>query len=570
MKNLLINNFFRYGARALFARTIRKFEKDTSNPREAQENALKKIIEKNIDTAYGREFGFKNIKDITDFQKAVPLNDYTTLEPYIDRMVMGENNVLTSDEIIFFGTTSGTTAKPKFIPITEEHFKYVGRSVLPYFRFITEEAPGAIRGGTIKMTSPKLEGFTEKGVPYGSPWYITEVAKNRRNPILRDILIAIIKNYWEDAIFNITDFNTKYYIIMRLAVERNITHFSMANPSTVLLFAKKLNEFGEDIIRDVYDGKIKKGIFLDPALRIKLMRNIKRNPERAKELEKLLESDGMLKPSKVFKNLSLISCWKGGSAGFYIRQFPKYFDNTPTMEYGIGATEGIFAIPYKLEERGCILQPGYIFFEFISEEEYFSEKKNLLTADQLEVGKRYSIVITGYNGLYRYDMRDIVEVTGFYNKTPIIAFLHKAGNAVSYTGEKIFETHITDAVNMTINDTDIHLNGFTFLPDESGELPRYILMIEAQGDINDLQADSFIRTFEKNLKKVNMEYETKRDSMRLGPPLLAVVKSGEYERFRSELIAKGASDATTKPPVLKKDPLFIKSFNIMKRYEYKE
>ncbi|MCX7959802.1 MAG: GH3 auxin-responsive promoter family protein, partial [Deltaproteobacteria bacterium] len=216
MKDLLINNFLRYGARALFTRTIRKFEYDTTNLREAQEKALKKIVEKNRGTLYGKEFGFQNIKSVEDFQKAVPLNDYTSLEPYIDKMVMGEENILTPDEVIFFGTTSGTTARPKFIPITDEHFKYVGRSVLPYFRFITEETPGAIRGGTIKMTSPKLEGFTEKGVPYGSPWYITEVVKNRRNPILRDIIISLNKNYWEDAIFNITDFNTKYYVIMRL------------------------------------------------------------------------------------------------------------------------------------------------------------------------------------------------------------------------------------------------------------------------------------------------------------------------------------------------------------------
>lgn len=570
MKDRIINNFLRYGARALFVRTIKKFESDTRNLREAQELALKKIIEKNRDTLYGKEFGFSNIKNIADFQKTVPLNDYTTLEPYIEKMVMGEQNILTPDEIIFFGTTSGTTAKPKFIPITDEHFKYVGRSVLPYFKFITEECPQAIRGGTIKMTSPKLEGFTEKGVPYGSPWYITEVAKNRRNPILRDLLIALNKNYWEDEIFNITDFNTKYYIIMRLAVERNITHFSMANPSTVLLFAKKLNEFAEDIIRDLYDGNIKKGLFLDPALRIKLMRGIKRNIKRAKELESILNNDKILKPSKVFKNLSLISCWKGGSAGFYIKQFPKYFDNTPTMEYGIGATEGIFAIPYKLEERGCILQPGYIFFEFIPENEYFSENKSLLTADQLELGGRYSIVITGYNGLYRYDMRDIVEVVGFYNKSPIIAFLHKAGNAVSYTGEKIFETHITEAVNLTINNTSINLNGFTFLPDESGELPRYTLMIEPLDAMNDEMAEKFLKSFEKNLRKVNMEYETKRVSMRLDSPILAILKGGEYERYRASLIAKGASDATTKPPVLKKDPTFINNFSVIKKYSYKE
>jgi len=571
MKDLIIQGLLKYGARALFARTIRKFEYATSNIKAVQEEALKRIIQRNRDTLYGREFGFDKINSVSDFQRAVPLNDYTTLEPYINRMVDGEENILTPDEVIFFGTTSGTTAKPKFIPITEEHFKYVGRSVMPYFRFVAEEAPKAITGGTIKMTSPKLEGFTEKGVPYGSPWYITEVVKHRRNPVLREIIYSLSKNFWDDGIFNTSDFNSKYYVILRLAVERNITQFSMANPSTVLLLAKKLNEFAEDIIRDLYDGTIKKRLFIDPALRVRLMRGLKRNRERARELERLMSEDGMLKPSRVFKNLALISCWKGGSAGFYIRQFPKYFDNTPTMEYGIGATEGIFAIPYKLEERGCILQPSYIFFEFIPEEEYFSEKRSVLTADRLELGGRYSIVITGYNGLYRYDMKDIVEVVGFYNRSPIIAFLHKAGNVVSYTGEKIFESHITEAVNMTIAETGIHLNGFTFLPDESYELPRYVLMIEPQEQIIKRERyKEFLGSFEKNLKKVNIEYETKRDSMRLGSPILAILKGGEYERYRAEIVAKGASDATTKPPVLKKDPQFINNFQILDRIDFTE
>ncbi|MGB9598950.1 MAG: hypothetical protein ACPL7I_00230, partial [Myxococcota bacterium] len=93
---------------------------------------------------------------------------------------------------------------------------------------------------------------------------------------------------------------------------------------------------------------------------------------------------------------------------------------------------------------------------------------------------------------------------------------------------------------------------------------------EPQEQIGDDMAEGFLRAFEKNLRKVNMEYETKRVSMRLGAPLLAVLKNGEYERFRAALIAKGASDATTKPPVLKKEPSFIDNFNVIRKYEYKE
>jgi hypothetical protein len=58
--------------------------------------------------------------------------------------------------------------------------------------------------------------------------------------------------------------------------------------------------------------------------------------------------------------------------------------------------------------------------------------------------------------------------------------------------------------------------------------------------------------------------------MRLGPPILAILKGGEYERYRAEIVAKGASDATTKPPVLKKDPQFINNFQILDRIDFTE
>src|SRR5215217_2038934 len=68
-------------------------------------------------TEYGKFYGFEQINSIADFKKAVPINDYDTLKPYIQRMMEGEQNILWPSEINWFAKSSGTTSdKSKFIP----------------------------------------------------------------------------------------------------------------------------------------------------------------------------------------------------------------------------------------------------------------------------------------------------------------------------------------------------------------------------------------------------------------------------------------------------------------------
>ena len=38
--------------------------------------------------------------------------------------------------------------------------------------------------------------------------------------------------------------------------------------------------------------------------------------------------------------------------------------------------------------------------------------RELLRVEQLEVGQRYFVYVTNTSGLYRYEMNDIIEVTG--------------------------------------------------------------------------------------------------------------------------------------------------------------
>ena len=95
------------------------------NPRKAQEKTLRKMLYLSKDTVYGREHHFAEILDAkTDielyarYQQYVHKQDYEKLRPYVNRAKMGAPDILFPGHPVMYATTSGTTAEPKWIPIT--------------------------------------------------------------------------------------------------------------------------------------------------------------------------------------------------------------------------------------------------------------------------------------------------------------------------------------------------------------------------------------------------------------------------------------------------------------------
>jgi len=98
-------------------------------PHEVQNEWFRKLLQSAKDTEIGRRYDFAGIKSYESFRDRVPIHDYEALKPFIERMMMGEQNVLWSTEIRWFAKSSGTTSdKSKFIPLSQEaleecHFK---------------------------------------------------------------------------------------------------------------------------------------------------------------------------------------------------------------------------------------------------------------------------------------------------------------------------------------------------------------------------------------------------------------------------------------------------------------
>ena len=136
-------------------------------------------------------------------------------------------------------------------------------------------------------------------------------------------------------------------------------------------------------------------------------------------------------------------CWTKAAASFYLQDLPEFFDQIPVCDITYGASEGRGTVSISSSEQLLALRSH--FFEFIAENDIAS-LKNPLIAEQLKTGESYYILFTTSSGLYRYNINDIVKVVGWHNRTPLLEFQHKGGNISSFTGEKLTESQVTDAL----------------------------------------------------------------------------------------------------------------------------
>ncbi len=90
-------------------------------PHDVQDEVFRSLIATARNTEWGRAHHYNEIINATQFRERVPLQDYDSLKPYIERMMNGEQNVLWGTEVKWFAKSSGTTNdRSKFIPVSQE------------------------------------------------------------------------------------------------------------------------------------------------------------------------------------------------------------------------------------------------------------------------------------------------------------------------------------------------------------------------------------------------------------------------------------------------------------------
>lgn len=200
---------------------------------------------------------------------------------------------------------------------------------------------------------------------------------------------------------------------------------------------------------------------------------------------------------------------------------------------GLIASEGRMTIPLTDGSPSGVLDITSHFFEFLPEEEADQPNPTVLEAHELEEGRSYFILPTTAYGLYRYHISDLVRVTGFHNRTPMVEFLSKGAHFSSITGEKLSEHHVTQAMATVLSHLDLDLAAYTLSPCWDDTQPYYELFVE-QSDLANLnQGRQLAALLDRQLGRENIEYQSKRDSRRLGPVRLELLPSRAWQKWDS-------------------------------------
>jgi GH3 auxin-responsive promoter len=526
-------------ARASFVRKTRRVTA-------VQEQFLRSLLKAHQNTVLGREYGLANIKTVEQFRQRVPILPYRSYEPYIERIAQGEPNVLTPDPVIYLNMTSGSTGKQKLIPVTKRSRRALGLANQASMGFVME----ALRrrnlpiGKMILTSSVQLLGRTVGGIEYGP----VSVGSLRMSSGLQRQLFA----HPYEALLP-ADSLTRHYLCLLFALRnRNLAVIGANFPILALRLGDYLESNAEDLIQDLETGAIAPWLKLDPTLRAQLERRWSADPKRAAELRQIIETEGRLTPKWVWKNLSIVTTARGGTSDFYFERFPEYFGDTPIFGGIYASAEATFGVYPDFDQDGSILAIESGFFEFIPQSQWEIDQPQTLLPHELTPGEHYRVLVTNYNGLYRYDIGDVVEVLGFYEQTPLIVFRHRVGGLLSSTTEKTTEFHVTQVIRQLQQEFDLPLENFCITLSEREVPAHYWVNIELMPGHPLRDPAAFLTAFDRQLKAIHTSYEVKRRDQ-VPPPRLRILAPGSFAMIRQQMIQRGIPESQLKFPHISED-----------------
>jgi hypothetical protein len=445
-----IGRVARLRAQAAYHKLLRR----TESASEHQERLLLRRVRDHAGSEFGQSHRFDRIHTYADFRSAVPIRDYEQLRPYIDRMLDGHEQALLGPghRVLMFAMTSGSTDRPKHIPVTAEFVRDYRRGWNAFGGKALLDHPEAFLRGILQISSTDRTDRTARGIPCGS---ISGLLARSQSRIVRRFYVA------PPEVTEITDAESRYYTIMRFALPRDVGWIVAASPATPLKLAKTAIQHAEGLIRDIRDGTLTPPETVPAALLNQLRLRMTPDANLARRLESCLARRGRLLP-RDYWDLAFLANWKGGTLALHLGELPELFGNTPVREIGLLATEGRVSVGVASEGAAGLMDVDACFLEFA--EGSTGESGAVRRCHELDVGSEYSVIMTNSAGLFRYRIGDCVRVVGYAGQAPLLEFLHRGARVSSMTGEKITEWQVTRAMEQCTRSLGIEITRFVLAP----------------------------------------------------------------------------------------------------------
>lgn len=507
----------------------------TANPRDTQSATLLNILGQNASTDYGKACEFASITSTEDFQQHVSIATFEHLRPYINQQRKLGTATLTQETPIYFNRTSGTTGTPKDVPITPTTLLEI-QQLSQINAYVLASQSKVLRHKIFAIGGAVVEDRTEQGIPIGSASGMLYRQQSR---------FVSSRYVLQPEVFDIPDIELRYLVCAILGVrERFVSTIAAANPSTLIRLCSIINVRRDEILKALMDQKLP-GI----TTQIPLPRTYR---SRLSELKTLFEHREQVTFEHIWPELQGVIAWGGGSCGFALDNLRPLLPSTCRfVEMGYLSSEFRGTINIDLQNNVCIPPLHHTFFEFVEQDDWENERKQILNLHELELGKNYYIFATTSNGLYRYDINDIVRVAGFVNATPALEFVQKGRGTTNITGEKVTEQQVLLCMQFLRREYDLNPVFFIVLADE--QTARYLLYIESKSSYNET---TIATEFDTKLQQLNIEYKSKRESQRIAPMITRRLTEGTGVAFHNQRVADGQRDSQFKYPHL----LYLREF----------
>lgn len=506
------------------------------DPMRAQRALLRRILRANRDTTYGRLYGFGAIGSYEQFRAAVPVADYEALRPFVEAGMWAHEAALTLDPAVRYLRTSGSTGKAKDIPLTAAHQRRLRRihrvSVANQHRLF----PVAFAGSILVITSPATEGRLGNGTPYGSASGAIAGSTPR---LVREKFVV------PPEVLSIEDSEVKYLLILRLALaRRDITYLGSANASTVLALMRLYRAHERQLLGDLERGGFFLASRVPPAILTALAARLAGDPRRAAEIRTLSADGAKPRLADLWPQLRLLVTWTCASAGIAARALrSELAPRTHVHELGYVSSE--FRGTFTLGRRAGSGLPTVDahFFEFVERARWDAGRPIFLTLGQLRTGVDYYVIVTTPSGLYRYFINDLVQVSAFVRRMPLLRFVQKGKGVTNITGEKLYEAQVLEAASRTMQACGRSARFVMMLADEAQQ--AYRLYVEADPGPRP-PAAALAQAVDAQLQLLNIEYRAKRESKRLAPLEAHWLKSGSDEAYKRDCVARGQREGQFK------------------------
>ena len=470
-------------------------------PHEVQDEWFQTLISSAQHTEWGKKYGYTSIYNQDQFKERVPIQNYESLKPYIEKMMNGEQNVLWPSEIKWFAKSSGTTNdRSKFIPVSEEsleecHFKG-GKDLLsmycdnrPNARIFTGKC--LVLGGSNQINQLNtdscygdLSAVLIKNLPFWAEFY--------RTP---DMSIALMENFEE-----------KVEKMARVTIDVNVTNLAGV-PTWNLVLAKRILEItGKNNLLEVW-----------PNLEFYFHGAVNFNPYR-EQFKKLIPSDDM----------------------YYLETY--------------NASEGFFGIQDQPNSEEMLLMLDYgIYYEFLPMEDLHAENPKTLRLDQVQLNKNYALIISTNAGLWRYMIGDTIKFTSLSPHR--IQITGRTKHFINAFGEELIIDNAEKGLAKACLETHAIIRDYTACPIyfEGDKVGGHEWIIEFEQKPDDVE--KFTDLLDQTLREVNSDYDAKRfKDMALLRPLLHLAADGTFYHWMKN---RGKLGGQHKVPRLANDRAYV-------------